>query len=119
VTFCRLVFRAFKGACKYTGSVPLLVDISHICSLHHLVSRGMIGKEQLAKMKRGAYLVNNARGPIVDRDAVVEANKSGQLRGYGGDVWYPQLPPGKGQTPVFKSALVSGNLGKSVRFHGI
>jgi len=57
-------------------------------------TRGMIGKEQIAEMKKGAYLVNNARGPIVDRDAVVEASKSGQLGGYGGDVWYPQ-PPGK------------------------
>jgi formate dehydrogenase len=67
----------------------------------------MIGKEQIAKMKKGAYLVNNARGPIVDRDAVVEASKSGQLGGYGGDVWYPQ-PPGKGQTLVLKSVLVCG-----------
>ena len=45
-------------------------------------------------MKRGAYLVNNARGAIVDRAAVVEACQSGQLGGYGGDVWDEQ-PAGK------------------------
>lgn len=41
----------------------------------------MINKETISKMKHGAYLVNNARGAIVDQDAVVEALKSGQLGG--------------------------------------
>ena len=44
-------------------------------------------------MKRGAYLVNTARGKIVDRDAVVAALESGQLAGYAGDVWFPQPAP--------------------------
>ena len=44
-------------------------------------------------MKRGAYLVNTARGKICDRDAVVRALESGQLAGYAGDVWFPQPPP--------------------------
>ncbi len=43
--------------------------------------RGMFSKEVIGKMKKGAYLVNNARGAIVDREAVVEACKSGQLGG--------------------------------------
>src|ERR1022692_1643693 len=47
----------------------------------------------IAKMKRGAYLINTARGKICDRDAVVRALKSGQLAGYAGDVWYPQPAP--------------------------
>ena len=37
-------------------------------------------------MKRGAYLINTARGKICDRDAVVRALESGQLAGYAGDV---------------------------------
>ena len=44
-------------------------------------------------MKRGAYLVNTARGRICDRDAVVRALENGQLSGYAGDVWYPQPAP--------------------------
>src|SRR6185312_16166425 len=44
-------------------------------------------------MKRGAYLVNTARGKIVERDAVVRALESGQLAGYAGDVWFPQPAP--------------------------
>lgn len=47
----------------------------------------------IAKMKRGAYLVNTARGKICDRDAVARALKSGQLAGYAGDVWFPQPAP--------------------------
>lgn len=41
----------------------------------------MFDKETIGKMKKGAYLVNNARGAIVDREAVVEACKTGQLGG--------------------------------------
>jgi len=54
----------------------------------HLFNDALIGK-----MKRGAYLVNTARGKICDRDAVVRACESGQLAGYAGDVWFPQPAP--------------------------
>ncbi|KAL0033197.1 hypothetical protein WJX79_009035 [Trebouxia sp. C0005] len=57
-------------------------------------TKNMFSKEVIGKMKKGAYLVNNARGAIVDREAVVEACKSGQLGGYSGDVWDEQ-PPSK------------------------
>jgi formate dehydrogenase len=57
-------------------------------------TRGLFNKERIAKMKKGAYLVNNARGAIADTMAVKEACESGQLGGYGGDVWNQQ-PAGK------------------------
>jgi formate dehydrogenase len=47
----------------------------------------------IGKMKRGAYLVNTARGKICNRDAIVRALESGQLAGYAGDVWFPQPAP--------------------------
>jgi formate dehydrogenase len=53
----------------------------------------MFNDALLAKMKRGSYIVNAARGKICDRDAIVRALESGQLAGYAGDVWYPQPPP--------------------------
>jgi len=62
------------------------------CPLHP-ETENLFDENLLAKMKRGAYLVNTARGKIVNRDAVVRALKSGQLAGYAGDVWFPQPAP--------------------------
>ena len=56
-------------------------------------TEGLFDDELISTMKRGAYLVNTARGKICDRDAVVRALESGQLAGYAGDVWFPQPPP--------------------------
>ncbi|MDB5308949.1 MAG: Formate dehydrogenase [Gemmataceae bacterium] len=53
----------------------------------------LFNSDRLARMKPGSYLVNTARGRIVDTAAVVEAVASGQLAGYAGDVWYPQPAP--------------------------
>lgn len=62
------------------------------CPLHP-ETENLFDAEMIGKMKRGAYLVNTARGKIVDRDAVVAALESGQLAGYAGDVWFPQPAP--------------------------
>ena len=72
--------------------VPHCDVVTINCPLHpeteHLFDAAMI-----ARMKRGAYLVNTARGKIVDRDAVARALEDGQLAGYAGDVWFPQPAP--------------------------
>ena len=47
----------------------------------------------IGKMKKGAYIVNTARGKICNREAIVRALESGQLSGYAGDVWFPQPAP--------------------------
>jgi formate dehydrogenase len=75
------------------GSLARGVDVLSIHSplvpeTYHLFDDELIGS-----MKRGSYIVNTARGAIMDRDAVVRALESGQLAGYAGDVWYPQPPP--------------------------
>ena len=62
------------------------------CPLHP-ETQNLFDAAMLSRMKRGAYLVNTARGLIVNRDGVAEALKSGQLAGYAGDVWYPQPAP--------------------------
>jgi formate dehydrogenase len=62
------------------------------CPLHE-GTKGLFNKELISKMKKGAWLVNTARGAICVAEDVAEAVKSGQLRGYGGDVWYPQPAP--------------------------
>jgi formate dehydrogenase len=80
----------------YHPTVESLVDACDVVTINaplhpeteHLFNEGLIGK-----MKRGAYLVNTARGKICDRDAVARALESGQLAGYAGDVWFPQPAP--------------------------
>lgn len=62
------------------------------CPLHEK-TRGLFNKDLISKMKKGAWLVNTARGAIVVKEDVAEALKTGQLRGYGGDVWFPQPAP--------------------------
>ena len=62
------------------------------CPLHP-ETENLFDAEMIGRMKRGAYLVNTARGKIVDRDAVAAALASGQLAGYAGDVWFPQPAP--------------------------
>jgi formate dehydrogenase len=72
--------------------VPHL-DVVTINAPLHPETRNLFDENLLATMKRGAYIVNTARGLIVDRDAIVRALESGQLAGYAGDVWYPQPAP--------------------------
>ncbi|MDF7674541.1 NAD-dependent formate dehydrogenase [Acetobacteraceae bacterium ESL0709] len=62
------------------------------CPLHPETEH-MINDKTLKLFKRGAYLINTARGKLCDRDAIVRALESGQLAGYAGDVWFPQPAP--------------------------
>jgi formate dehydrogenase len=56
-------------------------------------TEGLFNRETLFSMKRGAYIVNIARGAIVETEALVEALEGGHLGGYAGDVWYPEPAP--------------------------
>jgi len=68
-------------------------DVVTINAPLHPETEGLFDDDLLGTMRHGAYLINTARGLIVDRDAVVRALESGQLAGYAGDVWYPQPAP--------------------------
>jgi len=74
-------------------SMVKVCDVVTINAPLHPETEHMFNDALIGKMKRGAYLVNTARGKICDRDAVVRALESGQLAGYAGDVWFPQPPP--------------------------
>ncbi len=74
-------------------SLVKVCDVVTINAPLHPETEDLFNDKLIAKMKRGAYLVNTARGKIVNRDAVVRALESGQLAGYAGDVWFPQPAP--------------------------
>ncbi|KZS93925.1 NAD-dependent formate dehydrogenase [Sistotremastrum niveocremeum HHB9708] len=78
------------------------------CPLHE-GTRGLINKETLKHFKKGAWLVNTARGAICDRIAVKEAVESGQLNGYSGDVWDVQPAPRDHPWRTIKNPLGGGN----------
>ncbi len=76
-----------------TEELVRVCDVVTINAPLHPETEHLFDDELIAKMKRGAYLVNTARGKICDRDAIVRALESGQLAGYAGDVWFPQPAP--------------------------
>src|SRR5688572_30119290 len=77
-------------------TVESLVDVCDVVTINaplHPETEHLFDDELIGRMKRGAYLVNTARGKICDREAVVRALESGRLAGYAGDVWFPQPAP--------------------------
>merc|ERR1712072_470375 len=72
--------------------VPHLDVVTINCPLHPETEH-LFDEKMLNSMKRGAYIVNTARGKICDRDAIAAALESGQIAGYAGDVWFPQPAP--------------------------
>jgi formate dehydrogenase len=77
-------------------SVESMVEVCDVVTINaplHPETENLFDAEMLAKMKRGAYLINTARGKICDREAIARACESGQLASYAGDVWFPQPVP--------------------------
>jgi formate dehydrogenase len=70
-----------------------LCDVVTINAPLHPETENLFNARLIARMKRGAYLVNTARGKICNREDIAAALESGQLAGYAGDVWFPQPPP--------------------------
>ncbi len=80
----------------FHDNVDALVGVCDVVTINaplHPETEHMFNDQLIGKMKRGAYLINTARGKICDRDAIVRALESGQLGGYAGDVWFPQPAP--------------------------
>jgi len=80
----------------YHDSVESMVavcDVINISCPLHPETEHMFNDELISKCKKGAYVINTARGKICDKDAIARALESGQLSGYAGDVWFPQPAP--------------------------
>ena len=80
---------------RYSQLDPLIRE-SDVVSINIPLTpttQGLFDREKLYSMKKGAYLVNTARGRIVDTEALVEVMEAGHLSGYARDVWYPQPAP--------------------------
>ena len=80
---------AFKAAAVENVDLDMLLKTSDYVSVHAPLlpaTRGMLNADAFSKMKKGAYVVNTARGPLIDEPALVAALDSGQVGGAGLDV---------------------------------
>jgi len=90
-----------------------LLTISDYVALHVPIAeetRHLIGKRELSIMKNHAYLVNCARGGVVDEEALYEALKNGDIAGAALDV-YEQEPPGKTRLAELDNVVMTPHLG--------
>ena len=81
---------------KFHTTVESMVKVCDVVTINcplHPETEDLFDAAMINKMKKGAYIINTARGKICNRDAIASALKSGQLSGYAGDVWFPQPAP--------------------------
>ncbi|OAG05699.1 D-3-phosphoglycerate dehydrogenase [Paraphaeosphaeria sporulosa] len=86
------------GTAKQVKTLDDLLDQSDFVTLHVPETgdtKNLIGKAQFDKMKNGSYLINNARGKVVDIPSLIEAMRSGKIAGAAIDV-FPNEPAGNG-----------------------
>ncbi|MBO3842281.1 MAG: NAD(P)-binding domain-containing protein [Candidatus Brockarchaeota archaeon] len=80
---------------RFAETLEELLSSSDIITIHvplNEETRGMIGERELAIVKNGAYLINTARGGIVDEEALLKALEAGRLAGAAIDVFHHQPP---------------------------
>ena len=79
-----------KGTFQVVSSKKELFEKADVLSVHYVLSdrsRGIVGKDELASMKKNSLLVNTSRGPLIDEAALLEALEAGKIRGAGLDVF--------------------------------
>ncbi|GAA0583688.1 D-2-hydroxyacid dehydrogenase family protein [Craurococcus roseus] len=88
--------RAAAAGATRVGKAALMAE-ADVLTLHVVLSersRGIVGADDIARMKRGAFIVNTSRGPLVDQDALIAALREGRIAGAGLDVYDQEpLPP--------------------------
>ena len=79
-----------KGVFKVAASKKELFEKADVLSVHYVLSdrsRGIVGKDELAAMKKSAIIVNTSRGPLIDEQALLTTLKEGKIRGAALDVF--------------------------------
>jgi len=91
-----------QAGARVIKGIPELLRAADVVTVHVPSSpqtKGLIGEKELALMKPSAFLINTARGPLVDEAALVKALKEKRIAGAGIDVFDPEPP--KADNPLF------------------
>jgi D-3-phosphoglycerate dehydrogenase len=99
VVFFDIARRLALGNAQSLPSLQAVLEKSDIVSLHVPDTdrtRAMIGAREIAQMRKGAMLINNSRGKVVDLEALAAALRSGHLSGAAADV-FPEEPAENGE----------------------
>ena len=94
-------------------SMDTLLQTSDVISLHCPLTettRRMINRETIGKMKQGAILLNTARGPLIDEQALMEALNSGKLAGAACDVTAKEPIPADSPLLKAKNILITPHI---------
>jgi D-3-phosphoglycerate dehydrogenase / 2-oxoglutarate reductase len=94
--------------------LPQLLASADFVSLHVPATpetRNMVNEESLAQMKRGAYLINTARGDLIDEDALARSLESGHLAGAALDVLRQEPPAPDHPLLALKQVLITAHSG--------
>ena len=122
VVFHDIEAKLALGNARPMPALEGLLEAADVITLHvpeTPATQGMIGAAELARMQRGALLINASRGTVVDIDALVEALKSGRLAGAAIDV-FPSEPKAAGEEFVsplraFDNVLLTPHVGGSTQ----
>ena len=82
-------------------------------------TRNLLGPEQLARVKPGACLINVANAPIIDRDDLLDALRSGRLGGAALDVWYEEPMAEDDPLLGLVNVIITPHMAGSPRFNGL
>ena len=95
------------------GLLPVAREVDYLIVVVPLTpqTRGMVGAEVISAMKPGAYLLNLARGPVVDEKALMRALESGTLKGAGLDVFDEEPLPRSHPFWTMKNVIVTPHVG--------
>ena len=99
-------YAAFETLLSQADFVIILTPLSE-------KTEGLIGKKELSLMKNTAILINTARGPIVDSQALVEALQNGVIAGAGLDVFDPEPPPADDPLLTLDNVVLTPHLGSA------
>ena len=106
VAFCR--YRDFDDLLRESDFVSLHVNLSE-------ETRGLIGARELGLMRPTAYLINTARGPVIDQAALVEALRAGTIAGAALDVLEREPPAGDEPVLQLPNVIVLPHVGSATR----